>query len=76
MGNPRNFTTMFNARNYELEAALKSAGVRGLKKRRELMGKAASGRPADLADQARASLSKRRAASQVQASLDMIAGRV
>ena len=72
MGNPRNWTTTFNATSRELEQSLRAAGVRSQKKRREAMDKAASGRPADLAEQARKALADRRA----QHSIDIIAGRV
>lgn len=71
MGNPRNFTTQFNARVHELQYALKSAGVRSDKKRRDLMRRAASARPSDLAKQAREAIQARR----VQRALNEIAGR-
>jgi len=60
MGNPRTFTRNFNARNRELETALKGAGVRSDKRRRELMSRAAAARPADLAEQAREAINQRR----------------
>ncbi|QDZ10542.1 hypothetical protein [Devosia ginsengisoli] len=61
-----------------LRKELKAAGMviaRRKTKRERLIEAAKSGRPANLREQAIQSLSKRRAASQVQASLDMIAGR-
>lgn len=70
MGNPRRFTTTFNARNKELEQALKSNGITKTR-RRKLIERAASGRPADLAAQARKALAARR----VQRDINMIAGR-
>ena len=70
MGNPRNWTTTFNARTRELEQGLKAKGIRKSQRKR-LMDKAAAGRPVDLAEQARAALADRRA----QRSIDIIAGR-
>ena len=71
MSNPRKFTTLFNARVNELQSALKAKGVRSDKKRRELINRAASSRPADLARQAREAIQERR----VKRNLDLIAGR-
>lgn len=64
MSNARSFTTKFNAMNRALEAAVMPAGFRSLKRRRELMSKAASGRPADLAEKARVEVAIRRIAGQ------------
>jgi hypothetical protein len=69
MGNPRKWTTKYNANNEALQGALKDAGVRSQKRRRELIARAASGRPADLHEKARKAVAQRRAAS-----LDMNAG--
>ena len=63
MGNPRNWTTTFNARTRELEQSLKANGITK-SRRRKLINKAASGRPSDLAEQARVSLALRRIAGK------------
>lgn len=75
MGNTRTWTTKFNARVNELQSSLKSAGIRSDKKRRELINRAASSRPSDLAEQARRHLEQWRADRSVKADLDQIAGR-
>lgn len=62
MGNTRQWTRQFNARVSELQSALKANGIRSEKKRRELISRAASGRPADLREQAKVSLALRRIA--------------
>lgn len=54
----------------QLKRALKAKGVRK-NQRKPLIDRAASGRPSDLAEQARAALADRR----VNRDLDMIAGR-
>lgn len=55
----------------KLRKELRAAGIRSEKKRRELIGKAASSRPANLSSEAREAVRNRR----VQRDLDMIAGR-
>jgi hypothetical protein len=66
MGNPRSFTTTFNAKNRELEGFRKSRGCTSTKKIKAAVARAASGRPADLASQARISLALRRIAGSAQ----------
>lgn len=63
MGNPRSFTTKLNARNDELSKALKANGITK-NKRRKFISKAAAGRPANLADEARKAVSDRRVKAQ------------
>lgn len=60
MGNPRSYTTKYVAIKGKLEAATKP--LRSAKARRQAIDAAASGRPADLAQQARVSLNLRRIA--------------
>lgn len=55
----------------QLRKAIRAAGITGIRKQREAINRAASGRPSDLAEKARASLQERR----VKRDLDMIAGR-
>lgn len=55
----------------QLKKALKAKGVTRRAQREKLAKRAAAGRPADLAEQARAALADRR----VQRDLDIIAGR-
>lgn len=62
MGNPRNWTTQFNAVTHELADALKANGITK-NKRRKFISKAAAGRPANLAEQARQAVTARRIAS-------------
>ncbi|MHA6731771.1 hypothetical protein [Devosia sp. A369] len=74
MGNPRSFTTNYVAIKTKLEKLVKP--VRSDKKRRELMHRAASGRDPQLSSKARHAVAERRRQAEIQASLDMIAGRV
>lgn len=70
MGNARDWTREFNARNSELETFLKENRVRR-KKPNAFVERAAAGRSPDLAQEARAAVNLRR----VQRALDTIAGR-
>lgn len=63
MGNTRAWTTTFNAVTDELSKALKANGITK-NKRRKFISKAAAGRPANLAELARASIQKRRVKAQ------------
>ena len=69
MGNPRSFTTKHNAINRKLEAALRAKGITK-SRRRSFVEHAASGRPADIEQQAREALRDWR----VQRDLDIISG--
>lgn len=66
MGNARNWTREFNARTGELTAFVKAKAGRSERARKEAMRKAASSRPADLAEAARQSLANRRAIAMVE----------
>lgn len=74
MGNPRSFTSKFNAMNKALESAVKPAGFNSLKRRRDLIRKAAAGRPADLPEIARVELERWRKDREFKAVIDSIAG--
>lgn len=63
MGNPRAWTTTFNAVTDELSKALKANGITK-NKRRKFISKAAAGRPANLSEIARKAVSDRRVKAQ------------
>ncbi|WP_375597594.1 hypothetical protein [Devosia sp. Naph2] len=75
MGNARNWTREFNARQRELAAFVKAKAGRSEKARKEAIKAAASGRPANLPEIARSELVKWRRNREVQKAIDSIAGR-
>lgn len=66
MGNTRHWTREFNARQNELSAFVRSKTGRSEKARKNAIQAAASGRPANLAEIARASVANRRAIAMVE----------
>lgn len=64
-GQPRSFTTTFNTVNRKLEQALKANGITKTR-RPKCIERFASGRPANLASEARISLALRRIAGSAQ----------
>lgn len=70
MGNTRNWTREFNARQRELAAFVKGKAGRSEKARRQAVEAAASGRPSDIRQHALEALRERR----VQRSLALLSG--
>lgn len=66
MGNTRNWTREFNARQRELTSFVKAKAGRSEKARKEAIKVAANGRPAELPVIARASVANRRAIAMVE----------
>lgn len=67
MGNPRAFTTKFNARIPELQSALRANGITKAKRKR-MMERAASSRSPNLAAEAKVSIALRRIAGVLRPS--------
>ena len=66
MGNTRNWTREFNARQNELTSFVKAKAGRSEKARKQAIRAAANGRPAKLREIARASVANRRAIAMVE----------
>ncbi len=66
MGNTRNWTREFNARQRELASFVRSKAGRSEKARKQAIQAAASGRPSGLTEIARQSLENRRAKAMVE----------
>jgi glutamate racemase len=75
MPNSRKIIRKQEAVAAQLKQELKARGIRRKAQREKLVQKAASGRPADLPQIARAELDKWRRNRQIQQALDTIAGR-